>query len=77
MSSKEEQKPSLCKSQDCALPVMGSSKSENKMADELCTQEMSFILVKKKDRYPTKDMATDCGFSSGCYLWHLSSVLLG
>lgn len=47
MSGKEEQKPSLCKSQECTLPVMGSSKSENETADELCTQETLF--------YPDKE----------------------
>lgn len=28
----------------------------------------ALIPIKKIDRHPTKDTATDCGFSSGCYL---------
>lgn len=40
-------------------------------------RKRAFIPAKEKDRHPAEDVATDCGFSSGWYLCHLSSVLLG
>lgn len=72
VSGKEEPKPSLCKSQDCSLPVMGSSKSENKTADELCTQETC--------PYPNKEDWQTSHKGHSYWLWilqRLLSVLLG